>query len=81
MKPRILPSHLQRAHTTKISLFFSPGQWVMREKADIRYWRIRYPSLASIDYETTVYFFCGRFHSRRVGSMIRFSESLGTEDL
>lgn len=53
----------------------------MREKADIRYWRIRYPSLASIDYETTVYFFCGRFHSRRVGSMIRFSEPLGTEDL
>lgn len=77
MNPRTLPSHLQRAHTTKISLGFSePINELTREIGDIRYWRVRYPGLASTEDETAIGFLRGRLHSRGVGSMIRFSESL-----
>lgn len=78
MNPRTLPSHLQRAHTTKISLGFSePINQLTREKnGDIRDRCVRYPGLASLEDKTAISFLRGRFHSRGVGSMIWFGESL-----
>lgn len=81
-KPRILPSHLHRAHTTKISLndAMSLYTWAI-QRYDSRNRRIRNPGFTAAKYERVSILFGGRFHSRRVRSMVWLCESKTANEL